>query len=45
MKKLKVFDIRTIDGFNKAEQYKFKLENDGFKPIIEMGLKRCKIYL
>lgn len=47
MKKLKVFDCRTREGFDKADRYKFKLENEGHTPIVEMGLsgERCLIYI
>ena len=45
MRKLKVFDIRTLEGFDRADRYKFKLENEGYTPIVEMNSTRCIIYI
>ena len=36
--KYKIFDGRTLEGIRKAERYKFKLENEGYTPVVEWSL-------
>ena len=36
--KYKIFDGRTLEGIKKAERYKMKIENEGYKPIVEWSL-------
>lgn len=43
--KTKVFDLRTIEGLRKAEQYKRRLENVNNRVIvISIGLDRVSIH-